>query len=73
MQTYVPTTSTKANPELLCPTESEAGCRPFHFRDEDLSPGTPAFHPSDKDLSPGTPALWSRQLPLVKYIKAQNG
>ncbi len=47
----------RANPELPCPAESEAGCRSFHPRDEDLSPGTPAFHPSDEDLSPGTPVV----------------
>ena len=35
----------RANPELLCPAESEAGCS----------------------------SRWSRQLPLVMYIKAQNG
>ncbi len=33
----------RANPELPCPTESEAGCCSFHPRDEDLSPGTPGL------------------------------
>ncbi len=50
----------RANPELPCPTEPEAGCRFFHPSDEDLSPGTPAFHPRDEDLSPGTPAFHPR-------------
>jgi hypothetical protein len=49
------------------------GPRAFHPSDKDLSQGTPAFHPCDEDLSPGAPALWSRQLPFVMYIKAQNG
>ena len=54
---FSPSCLVSANPELPCPTESEAGCRSFHPRDEDLSPGTPAFHPRDEDLSPGTPAF----------------